>query len=95
MINRFWLTDLFTYDSTGLLHQYSIFNDKHYGKVRPLGSQNPNAVKFFSAVEFMASLADRGWLDEATKTIGQYRRRKNTRRSAVNAEKMMESRPRS
>jgi hypothetical protein len=29
---------------------------------------NPNAVKFFSAVELTALLADREWLDEATKT---------------------------
>jgi hypothetical protein len=40
-------------------------------------------VKFFSADELMAPLADREWLDEATKTIGQYWRRKNVRRNAL------------
>jgi hypothetical protein len=29
------------------------------GKLRPLGRPNPNAVKFFSAVELIALLADR------------------------------------
>ena len=51
------------------------------GKLRPLGRPNPNAVKFFSAVELIALLADRDWLDEATKTIGQFWRRKNARRN--------------
>src|ERR1700710_1173289 len=50
------------------------------GKLKPLGRPNPNAVKFFSAVELMKLLADREWLDEATKTIGQFWKRKNTRR---------------
>jgi hypothetical protein len=39
------------------------------GKLRPLGRPNTNAVKFFSAVELMVLLADREWLDDATKTI--------------------------
>jgi hypothetical protein len=47
-----------------------------------LGWPNQNAVKFFSAVELIALLADREWLDEATKTIGQFWERKNARRSA-------------
>jgi hypothetical protein len=51
------------------------------GKLRPLGRPNANAVKFFSAVELMALLADRDWLDEATKTIGQFWKRKNARRN--------------
>jgi len=42
---------------------------------------NPNAVKFFSAVELITLLTDRNWLDEATKTIGQYWKRKNARRN--------------
>src|ERR1022692_4751376 len=53
-------------------------------KLRPLGRTNPNAVKFFSAVELIALLADCEWLDEATKTIGQYWKRKNARRHGVN-----------
>jgi hypothetical protein len=57
------------------------------GKLRPLGRPNPNAVKFFSAVELIALLADREWLDEATKTIGQFWRRKNARRRGLTTEK--------
>jgi|ERR1039458_8260631 hypothetical protein len=53
------------------------------GKLRPLGRPNPNAVKFFSAVELMALLADREWLDEATKTIGQFWKRKNAQRHGL------------
>jgi len=53
------------------------------GKLRPLGRPNPNAVKFFSAVELFALLADREWLDEATKTIGQFWKRKNARRNGL------------
>jgi hypothetical protein len=40
-------------------------------------------VKFFSAVELIWLLADRDWLDEATKTIGQFWRRKNARRKVL------------
>jgi hypothetical protein len=57
------------------------------GKLRPLDRPNPNAMKFFSAVELIALLADRDWLDEATKTIGQYWKRKNARRHGMNLEK--------
>ena len=53
------------------------------GKLRPLGRPNSNEVKFFSAVELMALMADREWLDEATKTIGQFWKRKNARRNGV------------
>jgi hypothetical protein len=53
------------------------------GKLRPLGRPNPNAVKFFSAIELFALLADREWLDDATKTIGQFWKRKNARRNGL------------
>jgi hypothetical protein len=56
------------------------------GKLRPLGRPNQNAVKFFSAVELMNLLADREWLDEATKTIGQFWKRKNARRKGSDIE---------
>jgi hypothetical protein len=56
------------------------------GKLRPLGRPNPNAVKFFSSVELIALLADRDWLDDATKTIGQFWKRKNARRNGVDTE---------
>ena len=59
------------------------------GKLRPLGRPNPNAVKFFSAVELMNLLADREWLDEATKTIGQFWKRKNARRQSKDMETMI------
>jgi hypothetical protein len=64
------------------------------GKLRPLGRPNPNAVKFFSAVELIALLADREWLDEATKTIGQFWRRKNAQRKGVCLDKQIELSPR-
>ena len=57
------------------------------GKLRPLGRPRTNAVKFFSAVELIALLADPDWLDDATKTIGQYWRRKNARRNGLILEK--------
>jgi hypothetical protein len=50
------------------------------GKLRALGRPNTNAVQFFSSIELMTLLADREWLDEATKTIGQFWIRKNARR---------------
>jgi hypothetical protein len=53
------------------------------GKLRALGRPRPNAVKFFSAVELISLLADREWLDDATKTIGQHWRRKNARRNGL------------
>jgi hypothetical protein len=56
------------------------------GKLRPLGRPNPNAVKFFSAVELFALLADREWLDDATKTIGRFWKRKNARRNGLATE---------
>jgi len=46
-----------------------------------------NAVKFFSAVELIALLADPDWLDEATKTIGQFCGAKNARRHGLTLDK--------
>ena len=57
------------------------------GKLRALGKPKPNSVKFFSSVELIALLADPDWLDEATKTISQYWRRKNARRNGVTTAK--------
>jgi hypothetical protein len=42
-------------------------------------------VKFFSTVELIALLADPDWLDDATKTIGQFWRRKNARRQGLSS----------
>ena len=61
------------------------------GKLRALGKPRPNAVKFFSTVELIAQLADPDWLDEATKTIGQFWRRKNARRHGLALEKAGEA----
>ena len=57
------------------------------GKLRALGRPKPNSVKFFSAIELIALLADPDWLDEATKTISQFWRRKNARRNGVTTPK--------
>jgi len=57
------------------------------GKLRALGKPRPNAVKFFSSIELIALLADPDWLDDATKTIGQYWKRKNARRNGLSTEK--------
>ena len=59
------------------------------GKLRPLGRPRPNAVKFFSAVELIVLLADRDWLDEATKTIGQHWRRKNAERHGLTVDSLV------
>jgi hypothetical protein len=56
------------------------------GKLRPLGRPKPNNVKFFSSIELITLLADRDWLDDATKTIGQLWRRKNARRNGLTTE---------
>jgi hypothetical protein len=53
------------------------------GKLRALGKPKPNAVKYFSSIELIALLADPDWLDDATKTIGQYWRLKNARRNGL------------
>ncbi len=60
------------------------------GKLRALGRPKPNAVKFFSAVELIALLADRDWLDDATKTIGNFWKRKNARRNGLPSDKKIE-----
>ena len=60
------------------------------GKLRALGKPKPNAVKFFSGIELILLLADRGLLDEVTKTISQYWRRKNGRRKTPNLASLSE-----
>jgi hypothetical protein len=57
------------------------------GKLKPLGKPKPNAVKFFSAIELFALLADRDWLDETTRTISLYWRRKHARRNGQSLQK--------
>jgi hypothetical protein len=53
------------------------------GKLRALGKPRPSAVKYFSTIELITLLADREWLDEVTKTISAYWRRKNERRKGA------------
>jgi len=55
------------------------------GKLRALGRPRPNGVKLFSTIELFTLLADRDWLDEATKTIGQYWKRKHEQRNGRSA----------
>ena len=52
------------------------------GKLRPLGKPRPSAVKYFGTVELIILLADRNWLDDVTRTISAYWRRKNERRKS-------------
>ena len=61
------------------------------GKLRALGRPKPNNVKFFSTIELIALLADPDWLDDATKTISQYWRRKNARRNGLTLEKQADA----
>src|SRR3974390_489349 len=56
------------------------------GKLRALGKPRPNAVKFFSSIEVITLLADGNWLDDATKTIGMYWKRKNAMRKNLEIE---------
>lgn len=53
------------------------------GKLRALGKPRPNAVKFFSSIELITLLADPNWLDDVTKTISQFWKRKNERRNGL------------
>jgi hypothetical protein len=57
------------------------------GRLRALGKPKPNSVKFFGSIELIALLGDPDWLDEATRTISQYWKRKNARRNGANAKK--------
>jgi lauroyl/myristoyl acyltransferase len=50
-----------------------------YAQFNP--QQSP--VTFDSSIELITLLADPDWLDDATKTIGQYWRRKNARRKGL------------
>ena len=57
------------------------------GRLRALGKPKPNSVKFFGSIELIALLADPDWLDEATRTISHYWKRKNARRNGANGKK--------
>lgn len=53
-----------------------------------LSKPKPNNVKFFSSIELFTLLADRDWLDDAMKTIGQYWKRKNAKRRGLTLENL-------
>jgi hypothetical protein len=57
------------------------------GKLRALGKPGANTVKFFSSIKLITLPADRDWLDEATKTISQFWRRRNARRNGLTIER--------
>jgi hypothetical protein len=61
------------------------------GKLRAQGEPRPNGVKFFSSIQLITLLADPEWLDEATKTIDQYWRRKNARRNGLSTEERVDA----
>src|ERR1019366_9241221 len=61
------------------------------GKLRALGKPRPNAVKFFSAIELITLLADPDWLDQATKTIVLFWRRKNAQRHGLSMKEEAEN----
>jgi len=52
-----------------------------------LGKPKPNAVNYFSSIEWITLIADRDWPDGAAKTIGQFWRRKNARRIGLTLDK--------
>jgi hypothetical protein len=51
-----------------------------------LGKSGSNVVEFFSSIELITLPADPDWLDDAAKTIGQYRKRKNAQRHGSTTE---------
>jgi hypothetical protein len=60
-------------------------------KPRALGKPKPNVVKFFGSIEWITLLTNRDWLDDATKTIGQYWLRKNGRRNGLATEEQADA----
>ena len=55
----------------------------HADLLKPLGKPGQNAPKWFCSVEIVQLSADRKWLDDVTKTLSQYWRRKRARRTKV------------
>jgi hypothetical protein len=58
------------------------------GETAGAGQAKTNAVKFLSSIELITLLAGHDWLDDATKTIGQFWKRKNARRNGVISQKL-------
>lgn len=53
-----------------------------YGLLKPLGKPAQNAPKWFSAVEIMMLAGDREWLNEATRKLSEYWRRKHAKEAS-------------
>ena len=67
------------------------FNDRVGGRIRSTGGPAaPHALPLFSALELIALLRDRDWLDEALRTIIQFRWRKHAPRRGLTAERPTE-----
>lgn len=48
--------------------------------LKPLGSPQPNSVKYFAAIEVLEQSKDRAWLAKLTNAVGQHWRTKNQNR---------------
>lgn len=51
--------------------------------LRPLGSPEPNSVKYFCAAEVVELAKDRAWLGKVTNTVGQHWRRRNLQKKSA------------
>ena len=51
------------------------------GLLKPLGKPAPNAPKFFARVEIERCAENVDWLNQATRCVAQYRRRKRERQA--------------
>lgn len=45
--------------------------------LKPLGSPQPNSVKYFATLEILELAKDRAWLSKATNAVSQHWRQKN------------------
>ena len=52
------------------------------GLLKPLGKPAPNAPKFFARVEIERLCQDVDWLNQATRCVSQYWKRKRDRRAS-------------
>jgi hypothetical protein len=50
--------------------------------LKPLGSPQPNSVKYFAAAEIMELAKDRAWLAKMTNAVSQHWKEKNQRKVA-------------
>ena len=49
--------------------------------LKPLGSPQPNSVKYFATMEVLEQAKDRTWLTKVTNAVGQYWREKNAQKA--------------